>query len=263
MKKIQLHWQILIALILGIIYGLILPNYVQYVSWMGDLFLRGLKMVIVPLILSSIISGVANIGSAGSLGRLSLKTFSYYVTTSLLAIITGLLFVNILQPGVGADLGFSKTVEGLDAAKESFGDTLINIIPTNIFTAFTEGQMLSIIFFALLFGFFITRVEDKYQIMMTDFFNAAFEVMMKITMFIIKFTPLGILGIVAKQVAETSDLLDVAGRMGLYMLAVLGGLLIHGGVTLPLLLKLVGKVNPVKHMQAMTTPLLTAFSTSS
>ncbi|KAB2846199.1 MAG: dicarboxylate/amino acid:cation symporter [Melioribacteraceae bacterium] len=259
----QLHWQILIALILGIIYGLILPNYVQYVSWMGDLFLRGLKMVIVPLILSSIISGVANIGSAGSLGRLSLKTFSYYVTTSLLAIITGLLFVNILQPGVGADLGFSKTVEGLDAAKESFGDTLINIIPTNIFTAFTEGQMLSIIFFALLFGFFITRVEDKYQIMMTDFFNAAFEVMMKITMFIIKFTPLGILGIVAKQVAETSDLLDVAGRMGLYMLAVLGGLLIHGGVTLPLLLKLVGKVNPVKHMQAMTTPLLTAFSTSS
>lgn len=263
MKKIQLHWQILIALILGIIYGLILPNYVQYVSWMGDLFLRGLKMVIVPLILSSIISGVANIGSAGSLGRLSLKTFSYYVTTSLLAIITGLLFVNILQPGVGADLGFSKTVEGLDAAKESFGDTLINIIPTNIFTAFTEGQMLSIIFFALLFGFFITRVEDKYQIMMTDFFNAVFEVMMKITMFIIKFTPLGILGIVAKQVAETSDLLDVAGRMGLYMLAVLGGLLIHGGVTLPLLLKLVGKVNPVKHMQAMTTPLLTAFSTSS
>lgn len=263
MKKIQLHWQILIALILGIIYGLTLPDYVQYVSWMGDLFLRGLKMVIVPLILSSIISGVANIGNAGSLGRLSLKTFAYYVTTSLLAIITGLFLVNLIQPGVGADLGFSKSVEGLDAARESFGDTLLNIIPTNIFTAFTEGQMLSIIFFALLFGFFITRVENKYQTMMTDFFNATFEVMMKITMFIIKFTPLGILGIVAKQVAETSDLLDVAGRMGLYMFAVVAGLIIHGGITLPFLLKFIGKVNPVKHVQAMTTPLLTAFSTSS
>lgn len=87
--------------------------------------------------------------------------------------------------------------------------------------------------------------------------------MMKITMFIIKFTPLGILGIVAKQVAETSDLLDVAGRMGLYMIAVLGGLIIHGGFTLPFLIKVVGKANPIKHLQAMTTPLLTAFSTSS
>lgn len=263
MRKIQLHWQILIALILGIIYGLTLSEYVQYVSWMGTLFLRALKMVIVPLILSSIISGVTNIGNAGNLGRLGLKTMGYYVTTSLLAIVTGLFFVNIIQPGVGADLGFSKTVEGLDAARDSFGDTLLNIIPTNIFTAFTEGQMLSIIFFALLFGFFITRVDNKYQVLMTDFFNAAFEVMMKITMFIIKFTPLGILGIVAQQVAETSDLLDVAGRMGLYMLAVLAALTIHAGVTLPMLLKIVGKVNPVNHLKAMTTPLLTAFSTSS
>lgn len=263
MKKIQLHWQILIALILGIIYGLTLSDYTQYVAWMGDLFLRALKMVIVPLILSSIISGVTNIGNAGNLGRLGFKTMSYYLTTSLLAIVTGLFFVNIIRPGVGADLGFSKTVEGLDAARNSFGDTLLNIIPTNIFTAFTEGQMLSIIFFALLFGFFITRIEGKYQIMLTDFFNATFEVMMKITMFIIKFTPLGILGIVAQQVAETSDLMDVAGRMGLYMLAVLLGLAVHAGITLPVLLKLVGKVNPIKHLKAMTTPLLTAFSTSS
>ena len=185
MKKIELHWQILIALVLGIIYGLVFSDYVQYVSWMGTLFLRALKMVIVPLILSSIISGVTNIGNAGNLGRLGLKTMSYYLATSLLAIVTGLFFVNIIRPGVGADLGFSKTVEGLDAARNSFGDTLLNIIPTNIFTSFNNGEMLSIIFFALLFGFFITRIEGKYQTMLTDFFNATFEVMMKITMFII------------------------------------------------------------------------------
>ncbi|OGU36718.1 MAG: sodium:dicarboxylate symporter [Ignavibacteria bacterium GWB2_35_6b] len=259
----QLHWQILIALILGIIYGLTFPDYVQYVSWMGDLFLRGLKMVIVPLILSSIISGVANIGNAGSLGRLSLKTFTYYITTSLLAIMTGLFFVNILQPGVGADLGNMQQIEGLEASKNSISETILNIIPTNIFSAFSEGQMLSIIFFALLFGFFITRVENKYQTLMTDFSNAVFEVMMKITMFIIKFTPLGILGIVAKQVATTSNLSNVASSLGIYMLAVLFGLAVHGGFTLPLLLKTIGKVNPLKHFKAMTTPLLTAFSTSS
>ena len=96
MKKIQLHWQILIALILGVLYGLIFTEYVDYISWMGDLFLRGLRMVIIPLILSSIISGVTNIGDAKNLGRLGLKTMTYYLTTSLFAIVTGLLFVNLV-----------------------------------------------------------------------------------------------------------------------------------------------------------------------
>ena len=263
MKKIQLHWQILIALVLGVIYGLLFPADVKYVSWMGDLFLRALKMVIVPLVLSSIVSGVANIGSGESLGRLGLKTMSYYVTTSLFAIVTGLFFVNMLQPGVGADLGLQKTVEGLSVAKQSFGDTLLHIIPTNIFTSFTNGDMLSIIFFAILFGFFITKADTKYQTFLTDLFNSVFEVMMKITMFVIKFTPLGVLGIVAGVVAAQSDLLSLVSSLGLYMLSVLLGLAVHATITLPLILKFIGRVDPFKHFKAMRIPLLTAFSTSS
>lgn len=263
MTKIKLHWQILIALFLGVLYGIFLKDYVYLVSWMGDVFLRALRMVIVPLILSSIISGVTNVGEAKNLGRLGLKTFAYYVTTSLFAIVTGLILVNIFQPGVGADLGLSKEVEGLEAARESFGDTLLNIIPTNIFTAFTEGQMLSIIFFAIIFGFFITQVDQKYKVMMTDFFNAAFEVMMKITMLVIKFTPLGILGIVAEVVSEQSDLVNLAQRMGIYMFVVALALLIHATITLPGILRFIGRANPVKHLKALSTPLLTAFSTSS
>ncbi|MCZ7601791.1 MAG: dicarboxylate/amino acid:cation symporter [Melioribacteraceae bacterium] len=263
MLKLKLHWQILIALIIGIIYGLSIPEYYEYVAWMGDLFLRALKMVIVPLILSSIISGVTNIGNASSLGRLSAKTMIYYMSTSLFAIVTGLFFVNILKPGIGADLGLSQQVEGLDIAQDSFGDTLLKIIPENIFTSFTNGDMLSIIFFALLFGFFITRVEEKYQTMLTDFFSSTFEVMMKITMFIIKFTPLGILGIVAKQVATTHNLIEVAASLGVYMVAVLLALSIHSMVTLPMIVKIFGRVKPFEHFKAMTTPLLTAFSTSS
>jgi len=240
-----------------------IPEYYEYVAWMGDLFLRALKMVIVPLILSSIISGVTNIGNASSLGRLGAKTMIYYMSTSLFAIVTGLFFVNILKPGIGADLGLSQQVEGLDIAQDSFGDTLLKIIPDNVFTSFTNGDMLSIIFFALLFGYFITRVEEKYQSLLTDFFSSTFEVMMKITMFIIKFTPLGILGIVAKQVATTHNLIEVAASLGVYMVAVLLALSIHSMVTLPMIVKIFGRVKPFEHFKAMTTPLLTAFSTSS
>ncbi|MCD4681626.1 MAG: dicarboxylate/amino acid:cation symporter, partial [Bacteroidales bacterium] len=201
MVKIKLHWQILIALFLGVIYGIYFTDYVNYISWMGDLFLRALKMIIVPLILSSIISGVTNIGNAENLGRLGLKTILYYITTSIFAIVTGLVLVNLIRPGAGADLGFSENVEGLLIARESFGSTLLNIIPTNIFTAFVEGNMLSIIFFSIIFGFFITKTNTKHRTFLTDFFNSTFYVMMKLTMFIIRFTPYGVFGIVAFQVS--------------------------------------------------------------
>ena len=261
--KIKLHWQILIAFALAVVFGAFLTDYVYLVSWMGTIFLRALRMVIVPLILSSIISGIVNVGSGENLGRLGLKTLSYYIVTSLLAIITGLFFVNLIKPGVDANLGLSGEVSGLEMATGSFGDTLINIIPTNIFDAFSKGNMLSIIFFAILFGFFIIKVNDKSRVFLTNFFQSAFDVMMKITMFIIRFTPLGVFGIVAKVVSEQADIILLFERMGLYMLAVILALFVHAGFSLPLLLKFVGKVNPIKHFKAVTTPLLTAFSTSS
>ncbi len=334
MKKIELHWQILIALVIGVAYGLFFPtkykltydsfeklknekiptevviklqgfqdlheksetefiksldkalgadmskNYktkilsfssynpeLMYVSWMGDLFMRALRMIIVPLILTSIISGVANIGNADNLGRLGLKTMGYYLITSTLAIVGGLLFVNFIKPGVGADIGLSQNIEGLSIARESFGKTLINIIPNNIFEAFVKGKMLSIIFFAILFGFFITQINEKQRKFLTNFFSSSFEVMMKLTMFVIKFTPLGILGIVAGVIAEqASDSVKLAGlaeRMGIYMVTVLGALIFHAVVILPLMLKFIAKVNPWLHLKAMQSALLTAFSTSS
>jgi Na+/H+-dicarboxylate symporter len=266
MKKIKLHWQILIALVLSVIFGLLFPKAVPYVSWMGTIFLNALKMIIIPLILSSIVSGVANIGGASDFGRLGFKTLGYYVLTSLLAIVTGLVFVNIFQPGVGVDLGLTQTVEGLAKAKDSFGGTLMKIIPKNIFEAFTTGNMLGIIFFAMLLGFFITKVESKYSALLTDFFNAFFEVMMKITMFIIKFTPLGIFGIVSKVVADQAsrgNMGDLISGLGLYMLTVILALVTHAFLTLPALMKFIAKINPLKHARNMATPLLTAFSTAS
>ena len=236
----------------------------RYVSWMGDVFMRALKMIIIPLILTSIISGIANIGSAGNLGRLGLKTMLYYLTTSTLAIITGLFFVNIIKPGLGVDSSLIGSAEDVELIKTSFSETLINIVPENIFSAFANQQMLSVIFFALLFGFFITRVSNKSRTFMTNFFNAAFEVMMKVTMFIILFTPLGIFGIVAETVARSAgSLAGLAESLGLYSLTVLLALGVHAFIILPLIVKFIAKSNTWSHFKAMRAALLTAFSTSS
>ena len=266
MFKLKLHWQILIALILAIITGLFFTPYVKYVTWIGDLFVRALKMIIVPLILTSIISGVANIGGASDLGKLGLKTLTYYLTTSLFAILVGLTLVNLIQPGVGADLGFQKNVEEIGASG-NLGNILLRLVPTNIFDALATADMLAIIFFSILVGYFITKIADEYKNPLINLVNAGFEVMMKITSFIIKFAPLGIFGIVAGVIAEQAGdkeaLLGIVQRLGLYMSSVLLGLIFHAFITLPLILRLYGKINPWLHFKAMTTPLLTAFSTSS
>jgi proton glutamate symport protein len=330
MKKIALHWQILAALILSVVYGVyfhtqytlgeaamknmeknkisaevmnaLIPisnktyqtqkEFVQdaqtvltekqwndnkkvilksaydnpaisYVNWMGIIFMRALKMLIIPLILSSIISGMTNIGSGDSLGRLGLKTISYYVFTSFFAIITGLVMVNIFKPGIGVDTNFVESADEFIKTQNDFGQTLIEIIPTNVVTSMANGDMLSVIFFAVVFGFFITRIGNKPQMHLKDFFNSIFDVMMKMTMWIIRFTPLGVFGIVAKTVADVDDLGQLASSMGKYMLTVILALAFHAIITLPFVLKFIAKVSPLKHFKAVTTPLLTAFSTSS
>ena len=262
MKKIALHWQILIALVLAVPFGIFLKDYVSWVSWLGDIFLRALKMVVIPLILFSMISGVANIGSGSSLGRIGLKTFLYYIGTLLLAATTGLLLVNLMKPGVGAQLGFTQTVNGLGHSS-SVKDILTGIIPENIFAELAKGNTLPVIFFGILFGVFVTQLKDKQRTLMTDLFNGMFDAMMLITHFIIRFAPLGVFGIVAYQAASQKDIAEVAIRLGRYMLVVFSGLAIHALITLPLVMYFVGKVNPLKHYRAVSSALLTAFSTAS
>jgi len=268
MKKISLHWQILIALIAGILYGIFLTDYIVYVTWLGEVFMNGLNMIMVPLVLTSIVSGVANIGSAENLSKLGLKTMSFYLITSTLAIITGLFLVNWIEPGVGFDLKLTTSVEGLELARNSFGSTLKNIVPPNLFEAFANNDTLSIIFFSLLFGYFISQVSIKSRKLLTDFFNASFEAIMKLTMFILRFTPIGIFGImvdiVAEQVNGGKDLAYLAISLFWYVVVILLGIGIHFFVTLPTLVYVFGKKsNPWKHMKNMQAALFTAFSTCS
>ena len=264
MKKLALHWQILIAIVLALIFGWLLPEYTKFVAWMGVVFIRALKMIVIPLVLSSIICGVAQAGTGKSLGRLGIKTMIYYLVTSLLAILTGLTLVNFIQPGRGMGNVLNTLPEMPEIEQKSLSDVLIGIIPDNLFGAFSENNaMLSVIFFAMLAGIFITRLGEDNRKQLTGIFNAFFELMMKITLFVMRLAPLGIFGLVAVMAAEQTAGLELFKGLGKYVLTVIIGLIFHHLVTLPLILRYVGRVSPLKHYRAMAAPLITAFSTAS
>ncbi len=278
--KLKLHWQILIALVLAVIAGSLgdmetslfgVALYDAY-DFLGTLFLNALKMLIVPLIASSIIVGMAGASQSDAFGRLGVKTLLYYVTTSLLAIVTGLIMVDLFAPGIidgvpAKDIiGLSANTDALLAKTEGRGaadiaQIFLRMVPTNIVSAAASGQLLGLIFFCLLFGFFITKVHDRYTRVMVDFWQGIFEVMMRITNWVMKFAPIGVFALVAKVVTSTG--LAAFEPLAWFMATVLSALGFHLLVTLPLLLRFVGGVNPLLHYRAMTPALLTAFSTAS
>ena len=228
---------------------------------MKELFLRLLRMAILPLVITSIISAVIQVGSGKGLGRITLSTITYYIGTSLLAIFTGQILVNIFQPGNGANIGLEQQPEGIGAVDQGFGELLLNIIPENPFHAMAQGDVLPVIFFSLLFGFFVTQLKEGQRTLLGNIFQAAFEAMLKLTSFVIWTAPIGVFGIIAGIVAETGFSAFVP--LGKYFLVVLAGLSIHFFITLPLILKYLGKISPIRHYRGMLSALMTAFSTCS
>lgn len=271
MHRLKLHWQILIAMAFGTAIGIIFqniyygnPDGIIYtlITSLGVIFVRLLKMVIVPLIFTSIVTGVSGIGGGKSLGRVGTKTFLYYLTTSLFAIIIGLTLTNIIQPGHGVNLGTQETFDHSKLQTPgSPADILIRMIPLNPFQAAASGDMLGIIFFAIFLGVGITRIDSKHSEILCNFFNSAFEVMMNITQVVIKFAPLGVLGLITKAVAISG--FELFSAVGKYMLTIASGLSIHFLIVLPLMLYFLTGINPRKHFSAMASALATAFATSS
>lgn len=227
----------------------------------ADMFMRLLKLLIVPLVVTSIITGVAGLGGGQAFGRLGFKTLGYYVTTSFLAALLGLSLVTAVQPGHGAALGLSPS-SAFGDRQHGLLDMLREMVPENIFHAFSDnGAMLQIIFFSILFGFFLGRLAPGVGAPVLAFFQGAFQVMMQMAVFVLKLVPIGVFLLMAKVVAETG--FDVFRPLALFMITVFGGLLLHAAVVLPLILRWVGKVSPWRWFQAMSPALLTAFSTSS
>lgn len=286
----KLHWKILISLIFSFILGLwsnlsidhnsTPPSWFTTVKeiciFVGTLFLNGLKMVVIPLVVTSIICGVSKIGGESGFGRLGLKTISFYILTGFLAVCTGLLCVNSLSPGIVDDQIREKMlsspsetqtdkIEGaLDQADQGFQGLLEifhRMVPSNLFKAAAEGQLLGLIFFGLLFGFFVSRLNDKARERQTAFWESLNAVILSITKWIISFAPFGVFGLVTPTLMQVG--FDTLSVMGKFALTVLLGLGIHALLVLPLLLWLLGKINFRNHYQAMAPALLTAFSTAS
>jgi len=279
-RSLQLHWQILIALVLAIFAGLLSGKdaalfgvtFYSTFDFFGTLFLNALKMLIVPLVVSSIIVGIMGIGSGENLSRLGGKTLSYYAISSFFAIMTGLILVNLTMPGI-SDGQPLKEVIGLTDVPQSVvekvegkdsGDIVavfLRMVPPNIVSAAAEGQMLGLIFFSLLFGYFMTKLEDTKASVMQNFWQAVLDVMMQMTNWVMKFAPIGVFALVAKVVASSG--VDVFIPLMVFFFTVIAALAVHFIFTMSLVLRYVAKVNPLLHYKAMSSALLTAFSTSS
>lgn len=259
----KLHWQILLALVLGAFLGITFPEIIPYISWIGDLFINALSMLIVPLIFFSIVSSISGVYESGSgLRKLGIKTMGYYILTMIIAILTGLVLVNIIQPGNQVHIE-TATFNPADIHQTSIKDIIVGFVPKNIFDAFAKNNTIPIILVAFLVGINIPKISDKGRISLTTFFQGGLELILRITRIIIKFSPLGIFAIVAKQFGASVDFSSLIQTMLLYVLTVTIGLLIHTFVWLPLLLRFGYHVDPWKHFRNMSTPLLTAFSTAS
>ena len=259
----QLHWQVLVAMGLGALTGSIfgVPAADQ-VGWIGDLFMKLLRMIIVPLVLTSIISGVASVGGGRDIGRLFGKTLGYYALSSLLAALTGLFFVNLIRPGRDATL--APTGEGQLpelATPNSPVELILDIVPENVFQAAAAADMLAIIFFCIVFGAAISALPENTRDPVIQLFDALFHTMMRLTSGIIKFLPIGVFALITRMVGTTG--FDAFRSFALYALTIGSGLTFHLLVSLPILLILIGRISPRIHFANMREPLLIAFSTSS
>jgi Na+/H+-dicarboxylate symporter len=287
MRKLALHWQILIAIVLAFIAGiwmfsikeatgnqptLLGVEFITMMDFIGKIFLNALKMIIVPLITSSIIVGIAGIGSGGNLGALGGKTLLFYASTTLAAILVGLFVINTVGPGyidgepAKDALSLSVSIEEVQAKVGGTGvsdvaEIFVRMVPPNIVKAAADGQMLGLIVFAILFGYFMTHLTHDFAEPLFKFWNGIFHVMMKMTEFIMQFAPIGVFGLVGAVIAEAG--LKATGPLALFAVCVLAALALHAFGTLILLLRFVGRVKPLKTLIGGSQAMLTAFSTAS
>jgi Na+/H+-dicarboxylate symporter len=279
MKKIALHWQILIALCLAVLTGVFFDqtfslfgvSFLSVLTFFGTLFLNALKMLIVPLVMASIITGMMSL-KADTLGRLGTKTVTYYAATSLVAILIGLFFVNVFQPGIVDGeparhiIGLSSDTDDVinrvgDKGAGDVAEVLLRMVPPNIVTAAANGQMLGLIFFSLIFGFFVSKLKGSAAQVHKDFWQGLLDIMMMMTDLIMKFAPIGVYALVTKVILISG--IDAFEPLALFFVTVLLALAAHLLLFLPAILRYIAHVSPTKHFKAMLPALLTAFSTSS
>jgi len=294
--KIKPHWQILIALVLATVLGLFLrglgessgvDGLLACCQFAGTIFKRLLQMIIVPLVFSSVVAGISSLQGVAGFGRLLGKTAGFYMLTSFLAIVLGLVLVNVIQPGLDGGEPNLAIRAAFDAQEEANGEAVkgkieyaqgqvteqggfaqqlsgffVRMIPTNVLSAASEnGQMLGLIFFSILFAIAMTRLTAERTEGLRGMIVAFNDTMIVMTQWIMLLAPIGVFGLIVPVIYESGG--EIFLSLGKYFFTVLAALGIHLFVIMPLLIRFLAGVNPLKHFAAMRTALLTAFSTAS
>lgn len=288
----KIHWQVLLAIFLGVFAGWINSKYSSPSAWdlelyqlFGTLFMNALKMLVVPLVMTSIISAMGNLSSQSGFAKMGIKTLLFYASTSFIAILIGLLLVNTISPGTSSGLSAKEAAlavsksDSQESKKMAFlqkrtdgkdSSSMLNVfkelIPKNIYYAMSHQKMLGLIVFSLLFGYFITSLEEQHRQSLRVLFDGLYQVMIKITFFVLKFLPYGVFCLIAQTSSETfseGNVLERLTQLSKFAITVLLSLGCHAFIVLPLYLILVAKVKPSFHFKAVAQALLTAFSTAS
>ncbi|MEW4922837.1 dicarboxylate/amino acid:cation symporter [Algibacter sp. 2305UL17-15] len=283
MKKLALHWKIIIGMVLGIIFGFIMNTVdggkgfvTDWIAPFGTIFINLLKLIAVPLILASLIKGISDLKDISKIKSMGLRTIGIYIGTTLVAIVIGLSIVNTLQPGKGMpqdtiekiklkyenDAGVTDKLMKASAQKEAGPlQALVDIFPSNIFQSFVEASMLQVIFFALFVGICLLLIGEEKAKPLVNFFDSLNEVVMKMVDLIMLFAPYAVFALLANVIIAFDDT-EILVKLLYYALCVVGGLILMIGFYM-LLLKIYTKKSPIWFLKEISPAQLLAFSTSS
>ncbi|NGX38473.1 MAG: Proton glutamate symport protein [Chlamydiae bacterium] len=269
-KKAKKPWMVLIALVLAVFVGSIIDqqtrllgiNLYNLFDLGGKLFINALTLVVVPLVTSSIIIGMAQIATESQFGRLGFKMFGFFILTNLIGILIGVCIGNLVEPGAGviSTITQLKPPEGIQGSG-MISNLILEVIPPNILAAFAKGNMLGLIFFSLLFGYAITRIARKNLQMHFQFWKGIFEAMLRIVHAIMYLLPIGVFCLATKIFADAG--LETLKPLGHFIWASLLGFILFAFVAMPFLLKFIAGVPVINYYRAISPAIVTAFSTAS
>jgi len=272
MKRITLPTRILIGLVVGILLGLIFGQKATVIKPIGTIFIRLITMVVVPLVLVSLMLGTAGLGDIKKLGRIGIKTFVYFMLTTVVAIVIGLLLANLIKPGIGlsetarAELtkNYKASAEaGIQKLKEkpSTTEVLLDIVPVNPVKSLAEGNMLQVIFIAVVFGAALTLVKKEKADPVLRLLDSLNDVVIQVVHIAMNLAPFGVMALIASVIGQFGA--SVLMTLLKYTLTVIAGLAIHTFLVNSLAIRFLGRMNPLRFFRATKEAMLIAFSTSS
>lgn len=272
MKKLQfgLGTQILLGLILGIAVGSAYygdPTIEGFLKPIGDMFIRMIKMIVVPIVLSSLIVGIAGVGDTKKLGKIGGKTILFFEVVTTIAIVMGLIIANVVQPGTGIENNGSLQATNISSyvntaesvSHHSFADTFVNIVPSNVFEAFAKGDLLAVIFFSVMFGLGVAAIGEKGKPVL-KFFEGMAETMFWVTNQIMKFAPFGVFALIGTTVAKFG--LQSLIPLGKLVITVYGAMFLFVFTVLALVAKMYG-INIMNIIRVLKDELILAYTTAS